>query len=254
MTLASPFSTGGGGESFEKLAGACTLAALLAREEVPGLDLPVTKVRFQQRYAGHLLDDIVIDGASRGVRRTLEIQARHCPRLTASDPKFVELVAVFLRAMRDNRAAMLNDTRRLGLLLELGTPGSKSLHQVARLAWANSDPTAFYQAIAAQGHTSEPVRDRLGQLVKAKAAADQASEIAEDPELWMLLRGLRVLPWSRTSRPARIAPTRSTSSATSSQSTTRPRPPPCSPPSRPGSARNGSTPTRICSPSGRPTR
>jgi hypothetical protein len=196
MALASPFSTGGGGEGFEKLAGACALAALLAREEVPGLDLPVTKVRFQQRYAGHLLDDIVIDGASRGVRRTLEIQARHRPRLTASDPKFVELVAVFLRAMRDNRAAMLNDTRRLGLLLELGTPGSESLHRLARLAWANSDPAAFYQAIAAQGHTSEPIRDRLGQLVKAKAVADQASEVAEDPELWMLLRGLRVLSWS----------------------------------------------------------
>jgi hypothetical protein len=196
MALASPFSTGGGGEGFEKLAGACTLAALLAREEVPGLDLPVTKVRFQQRHAGHLLDDIVVDGASRGVRRTLEIQARYRPRLTASDPKFVELVAVFLRAIRDNRAAMLNDTRRLGLLLELGTPGSKSLHQLTRLAWANSDPTAFYRAIAAQGHTSKPIQDRLGQLVKAKAAADQASEIAEDPELWMLLRGLRVLSWS----------------------------------------------------------
>jgi hypothetical protein len=196
MALASPFSTGGGGETFEKLAGACALAALLAREELPGLDLPVTKVRFQQRSAGHLLDDIVIDGASRGVRRTLEIQARHRPRLTASDPSFVELVAVFLRAMRDNRAAMLNDTRRLGLLVELGTPGSQSLHQLTRLAWANSDPTAFYQAIAAQGHTPKRIRDRLGQLVKAKAVADQASEIAEDPELWMLLRALRVLSWS----------------------------------------------------------
>lgn len=62
MTLASPFSTGGGGETFEKLAGACTLAALLAREELPGLDLTVTKVRFQQRYAGHLVDDIVVEG------------------------------------------------------------------------------------------------------------------------------------------------------------------------------------------------
>jgi hypothetical protein len=51
MVLASPFSTGGGGETFEKLAGACALVALLAREEIPGLDLPVTKVRFQQRYA-----------------------------------------------------------------------------------------------------------------------------------------------------------------------------------------------------------
>jgi hypothetical protein len=196
MALAPPFSTGGGGEGFEKLAGACALAALLAWEEIPGLDLPATKVRFQQRYAGHLLDDIVIDGASRGVRRTLEIQARHRPRLIASDAKFVELVAVFLRAMRDNPTAMRNDTRRLGLLLDPGTSGWKSLHQLTRLAWAHSDPAAFYQAIAAQGHTGEPIRKQLGQLIKAKAAADQASETAEDPELWMLLRGLRVLPWS----------------------------------------------------------
>jgi hypothetical protein len=196
MALASPFSTGGGGEGFEKLAGACALAALLAREEVSGLDLPVTKVRFQQRYAGHLLDDIVIDGASRGVRRTLEIQVRHRPRLVASDAKFVELVAAFLRAMRENPTAVLNDTRRLGLLLELSASGSESLHQLARLAWAHSDAAAFYQAIAAQGHTGEPIRKQLGQLVKAKAAADHAGEITEDPELWMLLRGLRVLRWS----------------------------------------------------------
>jgi hypothetical protein len=196
MALASPFSTGGGGDGFEKLAGACTLAALLARQEVPGLDLPVTKVRFQQRYAGHLLDDIVIEGTSRGVRRTLEIQVRHRPRLTASDAKFVELMAVFLRAIRENPTAMLNDTRRLGLLLELGTPGAESLHQLTRLAWAHSDPDAFYQALAAPRHTGKPIRDRLGQLVKAKATAEQASEIAEDPELWMLLRVLRILPWS----------------------------------------------------------
>ena len=48
--------------------------------------------------------------------------------------------------------------------------------------WGDLDPAGL-----------RTVRERLGQLVKAKAAADQASEIAEDPELWMLLRGLRVL-------------------------------------------------------------
>lgn len=196
MALASPFSTGGGGETFEKLAGACTLAALLAREELPGLDLPITKVRFQQRYARHLLDDIIVEGASKGVRRTLEIQVRHHPRLTASDTKFVELVKVFMSTMRENPAAILNGTRRLGLLLDLSTPGWASLHELTRLAWAHADAEAFYQAVAAEGHTGKPARDRLRQLVQAKAAADQAAEIERDSELWMLLRGLRVLAWS----------------------------------------------------------
>jgi hypothetical protein len=196
MALASPFSTGGGGETFEKLAGACTLATLLAREEFPGLDLPVTKVRFQQRHTGHLLDDIVVDGASSGVRRTLEIQVRHRSRLTASDPKFVELMAVFLHTMRENPTAILNSTRRMGLLLDPGTPGWESMAELTKLAWAHSDAAGFHQAIATPGHTSKPVRDRLRHLMRAKAAADHTGEIEEDPELWMLLRGLRVLPWS----------------------------------------------------------
>jgi HEAT repeats len=196
MTLASPFSTGGGGETFEKLAGACILAALLAQEELPGLDLPVTKVRFQQRYAGHLLDDIVVEGASAGARRTLEIQVRHRPRLVASDPKFVELVAVLLGTMRENPTAILNGTRRLGLLVDMGTPGWKSLHELTRLAWAHDDVDGFYRAVAADGHTGKPVRDRLDHLVRAKAKADKASEIGEDPEVWVLLHGLRVLAWS----------------------------------------------------------
>jgi hypothetical protein len=186
MALASPFSTGGGGETFEKLAGACTLAALLAREELPGLDLPITKVRFQQRYARHLLDDIIVEGASKGVRRTLEIQVRHHPRLTASDTKFVELVKVFMSTMRENPAAILNGTRRLGLLLDLSTPGWASLHELTRLAWAHADAEAFYQAVAAEGHTGKPARDRLRQLVQAKAAADQAAEIERDSELMLL--------------------------------------------------------------------
>jgi hypothetical protein len=38
MTLASPFSTGGGGETFEKLAGACGLGVLSAEPLLPAMD------------------------------------------------------------------------------------------------------------------------------------------------------------------------------------------------------------------------
>ncbi len=73
------------------------------------------------------------------MRRTLEIRVRHRPRLTASNAKFVELMAVFLRTMRENPAAILNGTRRIGLLLDPGTPGWESLAELTKLAWAHSD-------------------------------------------------------------------------------------------------------------------
>ncbi|MGB7000594.1 MAG: hypothetical protein WBE22_01020 [Halobacteriota archaeon] len=61
--LSNPFSTGGGGVTFEQLVGASYLVSLLAGDIPRGLDWGVTKeVSFQHRWSGCLLDDIVITG------------------------------------------------------------------------------------------------------------------------------------------------------------------------------------------------
>lgn len=67
--------------------------------------------------------------------------------------------------------------------MDMGTPGWKSLHELTQLAWAHDDVQEFYRAAAATGHTGKPVRDRLDQLVRAKAMADKTREIEQDPEI-----------------------------------------------------------------------
>ena len=58
---ASPFSTGGGGVTFEHLVGASYLVSLLAMDVPRGLDRGITyRVAFQQRWSGAVLDDIIV--------------------------------------------------------------------------------------------------------------------------------------------------------------------------------------------------
>ncbi len=57
----SPEATGGSGMTFEARVGAIALGRLLRGDRVPGLNLAPSRVRLQQRVAGAVLDDIVLD-------------------------------------------------------------------------------------------------------------------------------------------------------------------------------------------------
>lgn len=84
--LSSPFSTGGGGVTFEQLVGASYLVSLLAEDIPRGLDWGITKeVKFQQRYSGCLLDDIVVTSTDGNKDRKLALQIKHT--ITFSDAK-----------------------------------------------------------------------------------------------------------------------------------------------------------------------
>lgn len=195
MTVPSPFASGGGGDTFEKLAGARVLATLLAREIFAGLDLPLTKVGFQQRHAERLLDDIVVHGEQRGVARSVEFQVRHQPRLIASDPDFVTLFANMLRVLRGNADAVRLDTVRLGLIVAAFAPGVRSLRDLTERARAHISAEGFYAAIATPGHASDELRVRLRHLLRAKELADGTAVVEDDPEVWRLLCCLQVLMW-----------------------------------------------------------
>ncbi len=60
---ASPYSTGGGGTTFEQLVGATYLVTLLAKGSPRGLEAGTIKeVGFERGGQGDLLDDIVVTG------------------------------------------------------------------------------------------------------------------------------------------------------------------------------------------------
>ena len=54
-------ATGGAGNTFEARVGGIALERLLRGDRVPGLNLAPSRVRLQQRVAGAVLDDIVLD-------------------------------------------------------------------------------------------------------------------------------------------------------------------------------------------------
>ncbi len=73
MTLASPFSTGGGGETFEKLAGACGLGVLSAEPLLPAMDA----IRTDQRR----ITDVGFPSARRLKITGVQARRTSCSRL-----------------------------------------------------------------------------------------------------------------------------------------------------------------------------
>ncbi len=89
----SPEATGGSGPTFEARVGAIALARLLRGDRVPGLNLPLSRVRLQQRVAGAVLDDIVLDADEPlGGTRTVEYEVKRRISPTPSNADFVETI------------------------------------------------------------------------------------------------------------------------------------------------------------------
>ncbi len=86
-SVASPVSTGGGGDQFEQHVAALALGLLLVRGIPPILtDTSVVEVHLQTRHRGWLTDDLLVIGErSDGQRRQLALQVKRSFRVSASD-------------------------------------------------------------------------------------------------------------------------------------------------------------------------
>ena len=88
--VASPFSTGGGGQFFEAKVQASFLLHLLIGGRVPCLPSgTVRSVRFQGKQAGYATDDVVVEILSDlAQQHRLLAQVKHHAAITKSDPDF----------------------------------------------------------------------------------------------------------------------------------------------------------------------
>src|ERR1700689_2065818 len=91
--IAAPASTGNAGPQFEAKVGAFYALALLAGSEPRGLPgATIRSVEFQQRIAGHPLDDVIVKATNAdGSAATLEVQVKRTLDFTASDIQFREV-------------------------------------------------------------------------------------------------------------------------------------------------------------------
>jgi hypothetical protein len=93
--LSNPFSTGGGGPTFESRVQAAFAALLLAKGVCPCLPpWPIYKVKLQGKYSGYETDDLIVftrhDSSHREAK--LIVQIKHAPSITKTDASFGEVI------------------------------------------------------------------------------------------------------------------------------------------------------------------
>ena len=129
--MASPEATGGAGGTYESRAAAIALSRLLRGDRIEGLGLPIVRVRLQQRFAGLLFDDIVVEGTDpSGSTRVVEFQAKRQISPAKSDDEFVETVGRCLESINSDSGGRIAAGRhRFGIVAKPST----ALHDLARV-------------------------------------------------------------------------------------------------------------------------
>jgi|GEM_PF-365833 len=190
---ANPFSTGGGGTSFEYHVQASFVATLLVRGIVPCL--PPNQVTIVHLQAGHLglhTDDFVCEAVDTQRReRRLIGQIKHHVRISERDEQFREAIE---RAWLDFRG-LTEAGRELDAFALISGPISGTIARDFRtmLEWARSglDARDFLRKMAIPKYASNTAREYL-KTIRGLCDTVNGTPIS-DEELWQFLRRYHLL-------------------------------------------------------------
>lgn len=197
----SPYSTGGGGVTFERRVAAHYLAMLLTGETASELrdNRVVRRVSFQQ--APRLpVDDLVIlaarpDEAEASLE--LAIAVRRRPNIVKSDSDTEALVVEYLRAVLT--APTESAERRLALAVAGTQPHTQQLAELAELARNQMDAPRFFSLVRTPNKFGKRIVSRLAHFeaivrnALPQVGVDDADESTVARHAWELLRRLTVL-------------------------------------------------------------
>ncbi len=195
-TLSNPFSTSGAGIQFEYLVGASYLVSLLSGDIPRGLDWGQTiEVRFQQRFAGIPVDDIIVVGSDGADQRILALQIKH--DLTFSDSEknetFQKVIRECWKTFTGAYGFEFNSEKdRIGIGVGIFNANlDKHLRPLLELARKARDADDFFKKIRLPDFSHKTKIDYIeafrNLLTKAKE-----SPVTED-EFWRFLKCLVVL-------------------------------------------------------------
>ena len=197
----SPYSTGGGGVTFERKVAVQYLAHLLVGDGAVELGdgRIVVGVDFQQA-PDHSVDDLVVHAARADEAEpslVLAIGVRRSPNLVPSDEPTRKLIRAFVREVAGAPAD--GPEYRCALAVAGDQPHARQLAVLSDHALKQKNAPAFFKLIRTQGKFDESVRDRLERveaLVKLAltdlGVADPGQSLVEERS-WALLSRLTVL-------------------------------------------------------------
>ena len=187
----SPYSTGGGGYEYERAVGATYLAAMVCGDAVPGVDGTVAEVRFQQRAAGHILDDLVVVFDKGGNTHRLSLQVKHGLSVGASRA-FRDVIADCWQMFTGRDGAAFDPSLdRLGIVVPHVTgDAQRHLLPVLEMARDSVDGAAFRDRMARGDHSRR--RSEFLDAIKSAIANSGGPDVSDD-DLWRFLQALHIV-------------------------------------------------------------
>lgn len=194
--LSNPFSTGGGGVTFEQLVGTSYLVSLLGGDIPRGLDSGITKeVKFQHRWSKCLLDDVVITSTNGEIDRKLALQVKHDLTFSASasNTRFAKVIDDCWTTFNSSLGWQFDqDTDRIGI--GLGVYQNKiDKHFRPLLEWARTsrDSAEFLRKVSLSTSSSTE-KQRYLKIIRNLLSKSKGESVTED-EIWKFLRCLVVI-------------------------------------------------------------
>lgn len=162
----SPYSTGGGGVTFERRVAAAYLARLLTGESAPELGdgRHVVSVAFQQAPRVAVDDLVVLAARPEEESPTLElaIGVRRAPKIIQSDSDTKDLFAQYIRALPGEGTDA--GRRRFALVVSGAQTHAQQLEELAALASQQHDATSFFDLLGTEGRFKADLVGRLGHV------------------------------------------------------------------------------------------
>lgn len=153
--ISNPYSTGGGGYDFEYLVGTYYLISMLKKSIPLGLEEGyIEKVKFQAKYDGHFLDDIVLICSN---NCSLSIQVRRKVKFTERDTEFETLLIDCYRNFNNDN--FNPDKDRNCIVVGIYHHHIQNLRQLHEIAKTSADQEEFIKKIMSKGFISKETRN-----------------------------------------------------------------------------------------------
>ena len=194
--LSNPFSTGGGGVSFEHRVQSVFVLSMLTDMTIPIYrNCNLVKMRFQARHAGYSLDDMVLYAENRdgSEAHKLLCQIKHKIHMTSSDVAFGECLDA---AWQDFQNESLFEYEKDALVfITASLTQTDSLDGVILLSWARaSDSCADFIARVYSERFSSKEKQKKFEIIRDRINNANASPVSDDI-LWRFMRSLYFLQY-----------------------------------------------------------
>lgn len=192
----NPFSTGGGGPTFESRVQAAFTVFMLTGGIAPCLDpWPITKLKLQRRYAGFSTDDFIVftKQPQTGREAKLIAQIKHKVSITERDETFVEVVQA---AWTDFNGQGFNiETDAFALITgPLSATDTDNVRPILEWARFSEDEREFLDKVGTANFSSDAKRAKLEVFKTHLAKANGGTDVS-DRQLWEFLKTFHLLDY-----------------------------------------------------------